>query len=68
MIVSLSHFTCSSRSAPSLKPKPIVQKILYEALGARLSRFKTLLSQNPYLVLKAPYRRSGQALTTRKEI
>ena len=37
-------------------------------MRACLSRFKTVLEKIPYLVPKAPYRRSGQALTTLNQL
>jgi hypothetical protein len=60
----LSHCTAQSPKGSFAKNKSVTE--VGEALIARLSRFKTVLGKKPYLVLKAPYRRSGQALTTRK--
>lgn len=60
----LSH--CTAQEPLGSFAKTVVQREPCEALRARLRRFETVLGKNPYLVPKAPYRRSGQALTTLK--
>ncbi|GAA0504663.1 hypothetical protein NUITMVRE22_27860 [Enterococcus faecium] len=60
----LSH--CTAQSPKGSFAKTVLQREPCGALIARLNRFETVLGENPYLVPKAPYRRSGQALTTLK--
>ncbi|EGP5702247.1 hypothetical protein DSH68_13530, partial [Enterococcus faecium] len=67
VIATLSHFTCSGHSVPSLKSKPAVKVSFEQALIARISLSKTFLVVTANLVLQAPFRRSGQALTTQKQ-
>ena len=58
----LSHYTAQSPKGSFAKI--IIQEGLCKVLRARFIRFKTVLEKFPYLAFKAPYRRSGQALTT----
>ncbi|EGP5255072.1 hypothetical protein LGVB_00815 (plasmid) [Lactobacillus gasseri] len=62
----LSHYTAQSPKGSFAKI--IIQEGLCKVLRARFIRFKTVLEKFPYLAFKAPYRRSGQALTTLKQV